>query len=125
MAVKKFNLPDPGEGLTEAEVTTWKVKVGDTVGVGTARGRGAGSAGEQRGELIDLAGEAEEQVAERIRPGSGPAGGAAVRCTVGGPARGTGVSADTARRIVIPRGHGFPRVSARRGVMGRPCMSGV
>ena len=33
MAVKKFNLPDPGEGLTEAEVTTWKVKVGDTVAV--------------------------------------------------------------------------------------------
>ena len=33
MAVKKFNLPDPGEGLTEAEVTTWKVQVGDTVAV--------------------------------------------------------------------------------------------
>ena len=33
MAVKNFNLPDPGEGLTEAEVTTWKVKVGDTVAV--------------------------------------------------------------------------------------------
>ncbi|WP_434965803.1 dihydrolipoamide acetyltransferase family protein [Janibacter indicus] len=33
MAVKKFNLPDPGEGLTEAEVTTWKVKVGDTVAI--------------------------------------------------------------------------------------------
>ncbi|MGN7247864.1 dihydrolipoamide acetyltransferase family protein [Janibacter anophelis] len=33
MAVKNFNLPDPGEGLTEAEITTWKVKVGDTVAV--------------------------------------------------------------------------------------------
>ncbi|MCW4601423.1 hypothetical protein ON003_07345 [Janibacter hoylei] len=33
MAVKNFNLPDPGEGLTEAEVTTWKVKVGDQVAV--------------------------------------------------------------------------------------------
>ncbi|WP_068266373.1 dihydrolipoamide acetyltransferase family protein [Janibacter limosus] len=33
MAVKNFNLPDPGEGLTEAEITTWKVKVGDDVAV--------------------------------------------------------------------------------------------
>jgi 2-oxoisovalerate dehydrogenase E2 component (dihydrolipoyl transacylase) len=33
MAVKHFNLPDPGEGLVEAEVVTWKVKVGDTVKV--------------------------------------------------------------------------------------------
>ena len=33
MAVKNFNLPDPGEGLTEAEVTTWKVRVGDQVAV--------------------------------------------------------------------------------------------
>ncbi len=31
MAVKHFNLPDPGEGLVEAEIVTWKVKVGDTV----------------------------------------------------------------------------------------------
>ena len=31
--VKQFNLPDPGEGLTEAEIVTWKVKVGDTVKV--------------------------------------------------------------------------------------------
>jgi len=31
MAVKQFNLPDPGEGLVEAEIVTWKVKVGDTV----------------------------------------------------------------------------------------------
>ena len=30
---KQFNLPDPGEGLTEAEIVTWKVKVGDTVKV--------------------------------------------------------------------------------------------
>ena len=33
MAVKHFNLPDPGEGLLEAEIVTWKVKVGDTVTV--------------------------------------------------------------------------------------------
>ncbi len=28
-----FNLPDVGEGLTEAEIVTWKVSVGDTVNV--------------------------------------------------------------------------------------------
>ena len=28
-----FNLPDVGEGLTEAEIVTWKVAVGDTVTV--------------------------------------------------------------------------------------------
>ena len=28
-----FNLPDVGEGLTEAEIVTWKVKPGDTVKV--------------------------------------------------------------------------------------------
>ncbi|MEY2915989.1 MAG: hypothetical protein RL530_669 [Actinomycetota bacterium] len=28
-----FNLPDVGEGLTEAEIVTWMVKPGDTVGV--------------------------------------------------------------------------------------------
>ena len=28
-----FNLPDVGEGLTEAEIVTWKVKLGDTVAV--------------------------------------------------------------------------------------------
>jgi len=33
MAVKHFNLPDPGEGLLEAEIVTWKVKVGDAVKV--------------------------------------------------------------------------------------------
>lgn len=33
MAVKEFKLPDPGEGLTEAEIVTWNVKVGDTVKV--------------------------------------------------------------------------------------------
>jgi len=33
MAVRQFNLPDPGEGLIEADVVTWKVKVGDTVKV--------------------------------------------------------------------------------------------
>mgnify|MGYP001358423085 CR=1 FL=1 len=33
MALKTFNLPDPGEGLVEAEVTEWRVAVGDTVTV--------------------------------------------------------------------------------------------
>jgi 2-oxoisovalerate dehydrogenase E2 component (dihydrolipoyl transacylase) len=33
MSVKEFKLPDPGEGLTEAEIVTWNVKVGDTVKV--------------------------------------------------------------------------------------------
>src|ERR1700749_586901 len=33
MAIKEFKLPDPGEGLTEAEIVTWKVKPGDTVKV--------------------------------------------------------------------------------------------
>ncbi len=31
--VRMFKLPDVGEGLTEAEIVTWKVKVGDTVKV--------------------------------------------------------------------------------------------
>jgi len=33
MALQSFRLPDPGEGLTEAEVVTWRVAVGDTVKV--------------------------------------------------------------------------------------------
>jgi len=33
MAVKHFKLPDPGEGLVEAEIVTWRVKVGDVVKV--------------------------------------------------------------------------------------------
>jgi 2-oxoisovalerate dehydrogenase E2 component (dihydrolipoyl transacylase) len=33
MALNKFNLPDVGEGLTEAEIVSWKVKPGDTVAV--------------------------------------------------------------------------------------------
>jgi 2-oxoisovalerate dehydrogenase E2 component (dihydrolipoyl transacylase) len=33
VAVREFKLPDPGEGLTEAEVVTWRVAVGDTVKV--------------------------------------------------------------------------------------------
>lgn len=33
MATKEFRLPDPGEGLTEAEIVTWKVQVGDVVKV--------------------------------------------------------------------------------------------
>ncbi len=31
--VKQFRLPDVGEGLTEAEIVSWKVKPGDTVKV--------------------------------------------------------------------------------------------
>ncbi len=31
--VKQFRLPDVGEGLTEAEIVSWKVKAGDTVKV--------------------------------------------------------------------------------------------
>ena len=33
MAVRTFNLPDPGEGLVEAEIVEWKVSPGDTVKV--------------------------------------------------------------------------------------------
>lgn len=33
MAIRTFNLPDPGEGLVEAEIIEWKVAVGDTVKV--------------------------------------------------------------------------------------------
>ena len=33
MAVREFLLPDPGEGLTEADIVTWRVAVGDTVKV--------------------------------------------------------------------------------------------
>src|SRR5262245_29469601 len=31
--LKHFKLPDVGEGLTEAEIVTWKVKAGDSVNV--------------------------------------------------------------------------------------------
>src|SRR5262249_61223670 len=31
--VKQFKLPDVGEGLTEADIVSWKVKPGDTVTV--------------------------------------------------------------------------------------------
>ena len=31
MSLKEFKLPDPGEGLTEAEIVSWKVEPGDTV----------------------------------------------------------------------------------------------
>lgn len=33
MALNKFNLPDVGEGLTEAEIVSWKVKPGDMIAV--------------------------------------------------------------------------------------------
>ncbi|MDO5712004.1 MAG: dihydrolipoamide acetyltransferase family protein [Micrococcales bacterium] len=33
MGIRMFNLPDPGEGLTEAEIVSWKVKPGDVVKV--------------------------------------------------------------------------------------------
>ncbi|RNI25411.1 dihydrolipoamide acetyltransferase family protein [Flexivirga caeni] len=33
MGVKQFKLPDPGEGLVEADIVTWKVKPGDAVKV--------------------------------------------------------------------------------------------
>ena len=33
MPVNEYKLPDVGEGLTEAELVTWKVKVGDTIKV--------------------------------------------------------------------------------------------
>jgi 2-oxoisovalerate dehydrogenase E2 component (dihydrolipoyl transacylase) len=31
VSLKEFKLPDPGEGLTEAEIVSWKVEPGDTV----------------------------------------------------------------------------------------------
>ncbi|MDQ0862523.1 dihydrolipoamide acetyltransferase family protein [Arthrobacter globiformis] len=33
MTLNKFNLPDVGEGLTEAEIVSWKVKPGDEVAI--------------------------------------------------------------------------------------------
>ena len=33
MTLHKFNLPDVGEGLTEAEIVAWKVKPGDSVAI--------------------------------------------------------------------------------------------
>jgi 2-oxoisovalerate dehydrogenase E2 component (dihydrolipoyl transacylase) len=31
MALQTFRLPDPGEGLVEADIITWRVAVGDQV----------------------------------------------------------------------------------------------
>ena len=31
--LKEFRLPDAGEGLTEADIVTWRVQPGDTVAV--------------------------------------------------------------------------------------------
>ena len=31
MAIREFRLPDPGEGLVEADIVTWRVAVGDEV----------------------------------------------------------------------------------------------
>ena len=31
MAIKEFRLPDPGEGLVEADIVTWRVAVGDQI----------------------------------------------------------------------------------------------
>ena len=31
MAIQEFRLPDPGEGLVEADIVTWRVAVGDEV----------------------------------------------------------------------------------------------
>ena len=33
MSTQNFTLPDVGEGLTEAEIVTWKVAPGDTVAI--------------------------------------------------------------------------------------------
>src|SRR5918998_476438 len=33
MAIREFRLPDPGEGLVEADIVTWRVGVGDEVKV--------------------------------------------------------------------------------------------
>ena len=33
MALREFRLPDPGEGLVEADIVTWRVAVGDTIKV--------------------------------------------------------------------------------------------
>ena len=31
MTIREFRLPDPGEGLVEADIVTWRVAVGDQV----------------------------------------------------------------------------------------------
>ena len=31
MTIREFRLPDPGEGLVEADIVTWRVAVGDEV----------------------------------------------------------------------------------------------
>ena len=33
MSIRAFALPDVGEGLTEAEIVTWRIAVGDQIDV--------------------------------------------------------------------------------------------
>jgi len=33
MTIREFRLPDPGEGLVEADIVTWRVAVGDQVNI--------------------------------------------------------------------------------------------
>src|SRR5919107_6303808 len=33
MAVQTFRLPDPGEGLVEADIVTWRVSIGDKINI--------------------------------------------------------------------------------------------
>src|SRR5215203_1133495 len=33
MAVQTFRLPDPGEGLVEADIVTWRVAIGDKINI--------------------------------------------------------------------------------------------
>ena len=33
MGLQEFRLPDPGEGLVEADIVTWRFAVGDQIGI--------------------------------------------------------------------------------------------